>query len=362
MHAVISCDYHKRLHILENLYRMGYIEATPQEPLIAILLPALDLDDENFLSAIIHHVTAVDLQQEVQEEAVARGSVRCLEFLIKEMGFLLSLGFVVRHGVSRVLAVVMRCTSKDEATEEGLSLVYECIQQSWRLGGYRARVRRRLSHVLHIETEYKIQILLDHGIDIYQPGQDTNMSPIFFATKISMVCVVFWMLRAGVNPNRLSDVRTPLAAALNGMFAYFLNINMIKLAYLWTHYLPSHNDPAIEVYLKKTQHLDTAVNLSPKMTSVIEELRGLLIEKSSNPKDLYHLSRIAVLTSLGLNAHKKVSQLPIPTRLKEYVLLQDLEELCHDLNRRVQDDESRLTPVDRTSFCLCSPISSVYEY
>ena len=80
------------------------------------------------------------------------------------------------------------------------------------------------------------------------------------------------------------------------------------------------------------------VSLLEFYTKNASSVRNLLIEKSTNPQRLFHLCRISVINCLGLNAHKKVDDLPIPKKIKELIQLQDLEEMCKDINDSVYEN------------------------
>ena len=373
LHWVVARHPPSALSTLKTLLESPGFVASEQQPFLCSLISlAVPSDSVDTVSFLFNYIEDKEALLDFQSKAISWSALEVLRYLYVENNVPPDIKRVVKFGSTAGLRLAL----ESAGSAAGSDIIYQCIKRCWERSG---RSSRWNSYYIHFETLQRLELLLDHGADLNTVSSETQLSPIFFATKTTHLCVVLWLLRAGCDMRNPRPDQCPIVAALNGLSAYFFHPNILKVAFLMVGFLPTHNDPAISTYLAKVKSTDGILMQSdtnqPAFNSdlshreenemLFDEFNAFLTEKSSNPTSLQHQSRFVILQALGTNANRKVRFLNLPPRIKAYIMLQDLEEMC-DALIYTQPREEAFQTLDHSNTCLCDNYSvnseSRYSY
>ncbi|XP_074649379.1 uncharacterized protein LOC141904645 [Tubulanus polymorphus] len=177
-----------------------------------------------------------------------------------------------------------------------------------------------------------LEKLLEAGCDVNIVNSD-GLNAMFFAAETNSLRMVRVLLRWGFDLDSVKD-NTRLYSCckqyddshphmeLNPLYVAIRHDNFkMFLTLISAHYkVPYHDLDLLHDLVFKTGYAAEA-NVSPHILAIFKEI---FAKTARSPMTLQHISRGVIRQSLAQRPHLKVDRLPIPTKLKEYILMKDV--------------------------------------
>lgn len=215
---------------------------------------------------------------------------------------------------------------------------------------------------IHNHYRKGLRVLLQNGVGINSMAM-AKLSPFMQAASHSLICLLLDFLRygSGIYIHRKIDVQEleniVFTAISHTYRSSGLRRKFLRVAFVLLSFCVSIPKSVVNICVKESGN---SLELQPKpLRSTISVLHELVIHRSRNVCPLLHICRVSIIKEHGINlCNLGMAKLPLPTKLKDYISLLDIQEQDRNVCRksgRFNTTPKECCKKSGAEICACFP-------